>query len=148
MKYKTKTASELEIYSHLKECNDNFYPRLDSRVNLKEYSKKLHDNSVTFEAWADSVLIGLIAAYFNDIENRSGFITNVSIIFDYTQSGIAAELMNMCIRYAKEINIKEIKLEVSKNNFPAIHLYNRFGFINYINKTDFVLMKLSVRNEE
>lgn len=144
IKYKTKTATEEEIYSHLKECNDNFCPQLDERVNIEEYSKKLFDRSVTFEAWVDNILIGLAAAYFNDAENHSGYITNVSITKDYMESGIASELMNMCIRYAKQYKVKEIKLEVFKDNSPAIHLYKRFGFMNFTNKDDFMLMKLGV----
>ena len=146
IKYKTKTATEEEIYSHLKECNDNFCPQLDERVNIEEYSKKLFDNSVTFEAWVDNILIGLVAAYFNDAENHSGYITNVSITKDYKESGIASELMNMCIRYAKQCKVKEIKLEVHKDNSPAIHLYNKFGFVDCKNKDDFMLMKLGVSN--
>ena len=146
MKYKTKTATEADIYCHLKACNDNFCPRLDKRINIKEYSKKLYDNSVTFEAWANSILIGLAAAYFNDMENYTGYITNVSITKEYMESGIATELMNMCIRYAKQYKVKEIKLEVNKYNSPAIQLYNKFGFIDYKNKDNFMLMKLGVSN--
>ena len=142
--YKTKTATEEEIYSHLKECNDSFCPQLDERVTVEEYSKKLFDNSVTFEAWVDNILIGLAAAYFNDAENHSGYITNVSITKDYIGSGIASELMDMCIRYAKQYKVKEIKLEVHKDNSSAIHLYNKFGFIDYKNKDDFMFMKLGV----
>lgn len=145
IKYKTKTATEEEIYSHLKECNDSFCSHLDERVNIEEYSKKLFDNSVTFEAWVDNILIGLAAAYFNDMENHSGYITNVSVIKDYIRLGIASELMNMCIRYAKQYKVKEIKLGVyKKDNSPAIHLYKEFGFMDYKNKDDFMLMKLVV----
>ncbi len=78
------------------------------------------------------------------MENHSGYITNVSITKDYMESGIASELMNMCIRYAKQYNVKEIKLEVYKDNSPAIHLYKEFGFMDYKNKDDFMLMKLGV----
>ncbi len=119
---------------------------MDERVNIEEYSKKLFDNSVTFEAWVDNILIGLAAAYFNDAENHSGYITNVSITKDYKESGIASELMNMCIRYAKQYNFKEIKLEVHKDSSTAIHLFKIFGFFDYKNKDDFMLMKLRVSN--
>jgi ribosomal protein S18 acetylase RimI-like enzyme len=143
IKYKTKTATVKEIYSHLKECNYNSYPHLDERVNVKEYSIKLFDKSVTFEAWVDNILVGLVATYFNDMENRSGYITNVSITKNYMGLGIASELMNMCIRYASQYNFKEIELEVYKDNNPAILLYKKYGFMDCKNRGDFVLMKLT-----
>ncbi len=146
LKYKTKTATEEEIYSHLKECNNNFSPPLDEKVNIHEYSKKLFEKSVTFEAWIDQILTGLVAAYFNDIEYHSGYITSVSLTKDYMDKGIASELLNMCINYAKQYNFKEIKLEVSKDNSQAIHLYKNYNFIAFENKDDCMLMKLELSN--
>jgi GNAT superfamily N-acetyltransferase len=144
VKYTTKNATEEEICSHLKECSDNFSPPLDERVNIEEYSKKLFGNSVTFEAWVDNILIGLAAAYFDDLGNQSGYITNISVTRDYKELGIASELMNLCISYAKQYKVKEIKLEVCRDNSPAIHLYKKFGFMDYKNKDNFILMKLGV----
>jgi len=142
--YKIKKATEAELSFHLKKCNDNFYPKLDERVNLKEYSKKLFEKSVTFEAWEGPVLIGLVAAYLNDVENHLGYITNVSVLTDYLRTGIAAELMNICVGYAEEQNFKEIKLEVYKDNVPAIELYKRFKFDEFGKKDDFILMSLTL----
>lgn len=143
IKYKTKTASEKEIYSHLKECNDYFRPQLDKRVDIEEYSTKLFGKSVTFEAWEGNILIGLVAAYFNDTIKHSGYITTVSLINRYTGSGIASELMDICIKYAKQNYFREINLEVHKENTKAINLYHKFGFLDYGNKDDFILMKLT-----
>jgi ribosomal protein S18 acetylase RimI-like enzyme len=143
IKYKTKTATTKEIYSHLKECNDYFCPQLDKRVNVEEYSKKLFENSVTFEAWTNKIIIGLIAAYFNDKINNVGYITTVSLISRYTGSGIASELMDICINYAKQNYFKAINLEVHKDNTKAINLYHKFGFLDYGNKDEFILMKLT-----
>ena len=88
-------------------------------------------------------MIGLIAAYFNDTTNYSGYITTVSLIEKYIGSGIASELMNICMSYAKRCNFKEINLEVHKDNIKAIHLYHKFGFLDFANKDNFILMKLT-----
>jgi ribosomal protein S18 acetylase RimI-like enzyme len=143
IKYKTKSATAKEVYSHLKECNDYFCPQLDKRVDIEEYSTKLFEKSVTFEAWEGNILIGLVAAYFNDAIKHSGYITTVSLINRYTGSGIASELMDICIKYAKQNNLREINLEVHKDNTKAINLYHKFGFLDYGNKDDFILMKLA-----
>ena len=78
--YKIKEAAAGDIYCHLKECNNNFIPPLSARVALDDYAKKIFDNAITFEAWSDDVLVGLIAAYFNDPDNITGHITNVTIL--------------------------------------------------------------------
>ena len=69
LSYKIKTASANEIMIHLKKCSENFDPPLEKKVNLADYSKKLAEHSVSFEAWMESELVGLVAAYLNDIEN-------------------------------------------------------------------------------
>jgi ribosomal protein S18 acetylase RimI-like enzyme len=51
--------------------------------------------------------------------------------------------MDICINYAKQNNFKEINLEVHKDNTKAINLYHKFGFLDYGNKDEFRLMKLT-----
>ena len=142
--YKIKTATAEEIYLHLKECNINFSPPLDEKVDIQEYSKKIVDKSVTFEAWKDRTLVGLIAIYLNDAENKSGFITNVSTLNYFKGKGIASELMTRCIDYSKKHNFKEILLEVSEKNRGAIKIYRKFGFMEIKNKKDELVMKLEL----
>lgn len=141
--YKIKTATEQQICSHLKECDTNFVPLLSKRVNITEYSKKLADKSITFEAWHEHTLVGLIATYTNT-ETLTAFITNVSVLKNYMGLGIAAELMNRCIEYSQQNNYKEIKLEVNNNSKSAIALYEKFNFTKYDSQNDLNLMKLEI----
>lgn len=140
--YKTKTALTEEIYSHLKECNENFIPPLEEKVNIMNYSKKIFENAITFEAWNEKILVGLIAAYLNDTENKSAFITNVSTIKSYMGKGIAKELMKMCINYSKNYNFKEINLEVSSKNADALNLYLKYGFVKNKEEDSITFMSL------
>jgi len=142
--YRTKTANEREIESHLDKCKGNFFSRLDARVNIREYSRRIHDKSITFEAWVNNELIGLVAAYFNDMVDHSGYITNVSVTKDYMGLGIASELMKMSVDYAEQHNFKDIRLEIQKNNSSAINLYRKFGFVDCEERDDFLLLKLVV----
>jgi ribosomal protein S18 acetylase RimI-like enzyme len=97
-------------------------------VKIEEYAEKIFKLAVTFEAWVKGRLVGLIAAYFNNPESKSGFITNVSVIKSYTGRGIAAKLLMMTVDYANQNHFSEIKLEVDRNNSKAIGLYTKFGF--------------------
>ena len=146
IKYKIKTASSEEVYLHLKECNNNFIPPLNKKVDLHEYAGKIFEKAVTFEAWTNKTLIGLVAAYFNDMENLSGYITSVSVENNFKGKGIAYELMKNCIEYARQHKFLQITLEVAKENVKAIALYNKFNFFVFENKNGMVQMKLQINN--
>lgn len=142
--YKIKTATEQQICAHLKECNNHFFPPLSERINIESYSKKIAVKSITFEAWSENTLVGLVATYMN-AETSTAFITNVSLLKNYMGLGISTELTNRCIEYVQQNNFKEIKLEVHKNNANAIGLYKKFNFIKYDSKDDLDLMKLQTK---
>jgi ribosomal protein S18 acetylase RimI-like enzyme len=140
--YKVKTASEKEIGAHLQCCSDDFNRPLGQRVNIEQYAKKIFDNAVTFEAWDDNRLIGLVAAYFNDPEgNFSGHITSVSVDSNFMRKGIATSLMNNCLEHAKGYGIKNITLEVSSGDHLVMDFYKKFGFKDAGTRGDFLLMK-------
>jgi len=143
VKYKIKTATPRDIYCHIKECDNYFTPPLSARLSLQDYARKIFENSVTFEAWSGDILVGLVAAYFNDSDNITGYITNVSILNNYMRQGIAGELMKECIEYAIKNKFNEIKLEVSTANASAIDLYRKFGFVNFGIKDNFLQMKVT-----
>ena len=146
IKYQTKTASTEEIYLHLKECNDSFIPPLNQKVDLKEYARKIAEKAITFEAWADTTLVGLVAVYFNDFKNRVGYITNVSVVNDHKGKKIAYDLINNSIEYAKQFNFHQIELEVSPDNQQAIQLYKKFKFDVFENTNNLIRMKLKIND--
>ncbi len=141
--YKVKTASEEAIYQHLLACDEFFKPALSKKVDISEYSKKIFDKAITYEAWDDAILSGMVAVYFNDA-NQSAFITNVSVMRDLVKAGIASQLMKMCIEYCFATLIKEIILEVNIHNTNAIELYKKFNFNSTGTKGDEIVMKLII----
>ena len=142
--YSLKTADAELIHAHLEECSDQFKPPLDEKVDIRTYSKKLFDRSLTFEAWSGQYLVGLIAAYFNDVETGSGYITSVSTAENYQGQGIATELMTRCINYAQQNRFDKISLEVSNENNEAIEFYKKFGFLNIEKMNDALIMRVEI----
>jgi ribosomal protein S18 acetylase RimI-like enzyme len=142
--YKTQTASVNDVGSHLKKCDKDFIPPLHEKVNIEEYAHKINKNAITFEAWENNELTGLIAIYCNDHETKTGFITNVSVIKESAGNGIAYELMKNCITYLKEIKFNGISLEVNGNNLPAIKLYEKFNFILKERKGNSLILQLNL----
>ena len=145
--YKIRTAALNDIFNHLIKCNENFIPALDQKVDIAAYSKKIAENSITFEAWINGELAGLIAAYFNEENAKNGFISNVSIIKEYAGKGIASKLMEMCISYGVQHQFSEISLEVLRHNISAMQLYKKYDFHETGNKGDLVTMTKKINDK-
>ena len=129
VEYLMNKASELEIAEHLRACDANFVPPLSGRVKISDYAKKIAGKATRFEAWAGGLLVGMVAAYCNDEKRRVAHITSVSVLNEWTGSGVAAQLMERCIMHLKEIKFDRAELEVHGRNESAIRLYERSGFI-------------------
>jgi ribosomal protein S18 acetylase RimI-like enzyme len=138
--YRIKTAPANDIFLHLTQCNHTFVPPLAERVNIDEYAEKIFEKSVTFEAWENQLLVGLIAAYFDNV-NRIVFITNVSVLGEFVGRGIASNLLNICLEHAKKDNFREINLEVHNQNNGAICFYKKFRFSIHEIKNEILAMK-------
>ena len=142
--YNLKTASVTDISLHLTACNHSFIPPLSSRINLEEYAQKIHDKAVTFEAWQDKTLIGLIAAYFSSNEQKMAFITNVSVYSNYMGAGIASKLLGMTIHYASQHHYSAINLEVNCNNTAAINFYKKNHFFQTETKEESIFLTYQI----
>ena len=55
---------------------------------------------------------------------------------EYKGNKFGKNLLSFCINYCKQLNFKKINLHVSTNNFPALNLYKKNGFVisNFIEK--------------
>lgn len=147
IQYTQGTASESDILTHLTQCNRQFIPPLDQRVDLPEYTKKIFQRAVRFEAWRQDVLAGLLAAYFNDYDNGTAYITNISVLENQRGGEIATVLMGMSREYALRHCFKVVLLHVARKNRCAIHLYEKNGFRISDEKNDVVTMKYEVSRE-
>ena len=125
---KFRTASFSDIIRFLDKCSNEFKPELNIYIDLKKYGQKIFDFASIFELWDKTELVGLIAAYFNNVTTKVGFITLVCIHKDYQNYGFASILLRDVINYAEENHFVEINLEVNSENLKAIGLYKKFGF--------------------
>lgn len=146
--FSIKQASEDEIYQHLLKCSDYFLPPLAETVDIKSYAKKIFENAITFEAWVQKDLIGMVAAYINDEQDRTAYITNVSVVNSFNGKHVASGLLKNCIRYSADKKFSEIRLKVFSNNFRAIQLYQNLNFANAELKSEYLIMKLALKNHE
>lgn len=129
IEYHSSKASESEIDDHLSRCSAQFVPPLDTRVEIREYARKLAAKATTFEAWSGGLLIGLVALYCNDRRGRVAYITSVSVLPDWGGKGIAVCLLTQSVEHARISEMRKISLEVTKENTRAIRTYEKCGFL-------------------
>lgn len=144
IEYKIGVGSQNEIYLHLLDCDKFFIPKLSEKVNISEYSEKIFNEAINFEAWDNERLIGLVSMYINEEDTSFGYITNVSIINEYKNRGIASNLLKKCIKYSKDINLNWISLKVDTKNVSAVNLYNKFNFMEEKHKNSSSFLKLEL----
>jgi ribosomal protein S18 acetylase RimI-like enzyme len=138
--YSVNESSEYEVLEHLSLCEMDFVPPLSERVDLGEYAKKLIDKSIRYEAKTDSHLVGLVAAYINEVEGFS-YITNVSLLRDYRNRGIGRRLMKAAALDAENKGLNTLVLETARENEKALSLYLQLGFIIDADESDQITLK-------
>lgn len=148
VEYRSNLATAVQIAEHLLLCDADFIPPLSGRVDIRSYAAKIADKAMRFEAWADGVLVGLVAAYCNDREGGVAYITSVSVLKAWSGKGIAALMMESCIQHARASGLRQARLEVAQNNGPAIRLYEKIGFVADTAQAPFVVMNLNLKNGE
>jgi ribosomal protein S18 acetylase RimI-like enzyme len=143
--YKLNSAKESDILKHLKVCDKQFIPMLSSRINIQDYSAKLIEKAVTFEAWFHEDLVGLIAVYFSNVETGEAFISNVSVVDKFNGRGIAKGMLEECILYAKQNKFHTLILEVNKLNLVALNFYKKNLFEQHKTTADSLFMKRIIK---
>lgn len=96
----------------------------------KELTKK---HGHMFVAELNNQVIGLLTLFIeeNEIEEHKGvhmYISDIVVGKLYRRQGIAQKLMTYAEKFAKDNNIKEIRLGVLANNISAFDLYKKKGY--------------------
>lgn len=127
VKYNTISLNQLINIHHI--CDQDFIPKLSSKVNIEVYCKKLHSNSTIITLHNnDKDLLGLVAVYVNNEETRVAYISSVCILKQHWGKGLGKLLLKETISFVAKKKFRSIKLEVGIENYVAIKLYNSFNF--------------------
>ena len=120
-------STTLDIYRHLKACDEDFFIRLSARVDLQSYAEKLELHSCRVEVWNQNVLIGLAASYADEGKSRA-FLSSLSVLRDFRGRGIGASLIQATKNMLGERKVQEIALEVAHQDGAAQNFYRSQGF--------------------
>ncbi len=94
----------------------------------KMLAEELENQCAAFLVAEDSVS-GRVLGYAGlMVVADEGYITNVAVFPEYRRQGIAAQILQVFLQFAKANRLAFLTLEVRPSNAAAIALYQGFGF--------------------
>ncbi|MBN8507201.1 MAG: GNAT family N-acetyltransferase [Burkholderiales bacterium] len=137
-------ADAAEVGAHLRACDASFVPPLSERVELGAYAAKIVSRAERFEAWSGDRLAALVAAYCNEPERRTAFITSVSVLPSFQVCGLASRLLQASVAHVRLAGFERIELEMDARNSAALALYRRHGFAVASTREHTLILQLTV----
>lgn len=147
LSFSLNKSTSADILDHFKSCEFEFKARIERRILLSDYSKKLARNAERIEAWIDGQLVGLVAVYCNSSNSQIAYISNVSIAPQHRGMGLAKTLVKHCLNRGQEMGFNIFKLEVHSDNKIALSVYKRLHFKIENEIDSLVLLTLTIDGE-
>ena len=98
---------------------------------VEEFIRRINSDpkSVMYFAWKNDDIVG--CANISGMKRRMSHRANFAISVSKSEwgSGIGSALLEKCISFAKDNGIEIINLDTRSDNFRAISLYKKFGFV-------------------
>lgn len=116
-----------KVQAFLSKINNEYRPPLGTKVDLREYAKKILEHAVLFVEENGIDIIGMVVLYCNNEREKKAYIPLVGVLPAYQRHGIAGRLMQEAIVYAKQKGYKV--LGIHSNNMVAVNMYTKLGFI-------------------
>ena len=86
------------------------------------------ENEVVGFIWFNITNKSFYGLDYGNLENHYMFISYIWVIESSRNKGIATQLYDRVINYAKEHHIKKIWLDIYMSNEKSIHFHNKLGF--------------------
>ena len=125
LKISNKKKSEDEIYELLLFLNNSYIPPLSDQVDLRNYTKKIHNKAKFYFLEDDKNCVGIIAYY---LSNKKCYITSIGLQSKYHNHGYGSMFFDFFIAKMSEKSISQIKLEVHSENKKALSFYKKYNF--------------------
>ena len=138
------------IITAVAKLEKNLFPSLSQRnINVEQYSQKLYKYGKVWCHYDQGIPISIIAGYFNDMQERTAYLSILAVNENYRGRHLASSLLSEFEEYALNAGMEKIKLEVRKYNSIAQVLYHKFDYVITENASDssYYMMKF-LKNKE
>jgi N-acetylglutamate synthase-like GNAT family acetyltransferase len=99
----------------------------DERVLSNPQEEIIEKGGMIFYAKYDDKIVGTVALI--KIDENSFELSKMAVTDDVQGLGIGQKLLQHCINIAEKQKIKKLILYSNRSLLPAIHLYEKFGFV-------------------
>lgn len=117
-----------KLIHFLKDLNIKMNNELLS-LDVVEYVEKIKEHASIISVHNNDSLVAFIAYYDNDPNFDFAFLSMLAVSNDFKGMGYGKSLLEISIRKIEKKGFKRYGLEVKKNNFDAIKLYEKYGFV-------------------
>jgi len=147
IQFEIKELSVLEISDFFKIHDNDYFEKLSDRVNINDYSEKLLESSIQFTLWDNVNLIGLSPCYFNNVKEKVGYISSLTIKEGFRGRKLGSKLISRISEYAKENGFNVVMVKIHYLNEKSHQFYKKNGFTDFIKDKDngFRLLRLEVK---
>jgi len=119
------TVQEKEFVIH--KCGCAFPVQFQNRKVNRDLLNKICICAEVVVAY-DSTIKGYAAMYTNDYIKFTAYITLITVHPGHQRKSVGYSLLKQCINIATYCGMKTIRLEVKRENYAAINLYEKCGF--------------------
>lgn len=125
-----------------------FYQQPSAPEKYRHYlEQRLTNNEATvFIAYnKDNKAMGFVLNYFSFSSVSLGKVVVLNDLFiasEYRKQGVAKQLINSAISFAKELGAVRVDIATAQDNLPAQALYEKMGFIK---NSDFFSYNLPIQ---
>lgn len=132
-------AEEVEdIWRRLDSC---FNPPISVLVeDLSAYGKKLADCATTVACYVEGRLAGAVSFYANDAESGLAYVAEIATVSCFRGMHVGSALLEAAFRASRDAGMREMRLEVFKQNASALAFYERKGFRAIEDRGEGILM--------
>lgn len=136
----------------IREVLDMFADSLDSLSRGEEFRCMMAEK---FASYADVIVLkekgrtqAFAAFYANDLTSRMAFLSMIAVLPDHRGKGFAQCLLDAMCSEAEVRGMVRMRLEVKKDNLPAIGFYRRHHFSTVDERTDSYIMERILKENE
>ncbi|NMA49407.1 MAG: GNAT family N-acetyltransferase [Tissierellia bacterium] len=136
--------TEQLLYNFMLIVNDKFPISLSSKSDLSSTANKLYTLGDIFFIKDNKQIIGLVAGYNNNMDNKAGYISILALLEEYRGKGLATKLVETFLESSEKKEMEKVVLFTHSTNKAAINLYKKLGFyvVELRSNGDYLLEKV------
>ena len=130
---------KLEAKASEARYNTSLRPLRDNRESYFSYlrSDLTSDDRIVLIATEDGEPVGTITGRIHTtlpvrIHRKQGHISNLFVASGHRGKGVATDLVSELLRWFRDKEIQDVRLEVYRGNTPALNAFRKLGFEEYL----------------